>query len=415
MSASTPTRCRRLLAAWALAAAVAGLAAPVRAETGLREVLERVWERAVQARVAEARQAEADAGRVGAESLIAGAPVLGLSQRDDRLNRNRGLREQELGISVPLWLPGQRSAQRALAARDAEDGEATITATRLALAGELRNAAWAYAGARAEAELARERLALAEQLEAGVARREAAGDLARTDLLLAREDTLAARGALAAALGRERQAQERYRLLTGLEELPARMEETAAPATTMAALDAAAPHPRVRLAEAAAERARAGLRVARESRRDAPELSLGVQQSREDFASAGRNTLRLGLSIPFATEGRNAPRIAAANSALIRAEAESRQVLAEVAAAQREALAMLDNAELADAAARERSALAAERLRLLLRAFELGELSLAELMRARGGANAARLEAVQARIALAAARANMNQAKGLLP
>jgi outer membrane protein TolC len=155
--------------------------------------------------------------------------------------------------------------------------------------------------------------------------------------------------------------------------------------------------------------------VARESRREAPELSVGVQQSRDDFASASRNSLRIGLTIPFATEGRNAPRIAAANSTLIRAEAEARQTIAELDGGQREALAALDNAELAAAAAQERSALAAERLQLMQRAFDLGELSLVELMRVRSAANAARLESTQARIALSAAKANMNQAKGILP
>lgn len=391
-------------------AAIVLLTAPAVAAPSLRDVLDRVWERATQARVAEARRAEADAGRIGAESLMAGAPALSLAQRDDRFNQNRGVREQEVGISVPLWLPGQRSAQLAFAARDAEDSEAAVTATRLALAGELRSVIWLYAGARAEAELVRERLVLAEQLEASVAKREAAGDLARTDLLLAREETLAARGAMAAARTRERQAQERYRLLTGLDELPARIEEPLALAALMPAT-----HPRQRLAEAAAERARAGMQVARESRREAPELSVGVQQSRDDFASASRNSLRIGLTIPFATEGRNAPRIAAANSALIRAEAEARQTIAELDGGQREALAALDNAELAAAAAQERSALAAERLQLMQRAFDLGELSLVELMRVRSAANAARLESTQARIALSAAKANMNQAKGILP
>lgn len=410
MTSIRPIRLIRHLRQYLAGAAIALLTVPAVAAPSLRDVLDRVWERATQARVAEARRAEADAGRIGAESLMAGAPALSLAQRDDRFNQNRGVREQEVGISVPLWLPGQRSAQLAFAARDAEDSEAAVTATRLALAGELRSVIWLYAGARAEAELVRERLVLAEQLEASVAKREAAGDLARTDLLLAREETLAARGAMAAARTRERQAQERYRLLTGLDELPARIEEPLALAALMPAT-----HPRQRLAEAAAERARAGMQVARESRREAPELSVGVQQSRDDFASASRNSLRIGLTIPFATEGRNAPRIAAANSALIRAEAEARQTIAELDGGQREALAALDNAELAAAAAQERSALAAERLQLMQRAFDLGELSLVELMRVRSAANAARLESTQARIALSAAKANMNQAKGILP
>lgn len=379
----------------------------VLAVSGLREALDRAWERAVQARVAESRRGEAEASRVAAESLFPAPPTIGIAQRDDRRQRNQGLRERELELAMPLWLPGQRDARQALAGRETEDGEALLAATRLALAGELRAAVWAHAGAQAEVELLRERLALAVQLESDVSRREAAGDLARTDLLLAREETLAARGALATAQGRERQAWEQYRLLTGLEQVPAVIEESPVAATAV--------HPRQALAQAAAERARAEMQLARESRRDAPELSLGWQQSREDFAAADRNSLRIGLRIPFSSVGRNAPRIAAANSGLIRAEAEYRQTEAELVASLRNAEAALDSAAQTDAAAQARTALASERLRHLQRAFDLGELSLAELVRTRSAANEARLDASRARIAHAAARAQMNQAKGILP
>lgn len=407
MQNKRPPRWQGMLFAGLIAAL---LTPPAWAEPSLRDLLDRVWERATQARVAESRVAEAEAGKRGPDSLIAGAPALNISRRNDRFNQDRGLLEQELGIAIPLWLPGQRGTEQALATRASTESEAALAATRLALAGELRGRIWDYAGARAEAELMRERLALAEQLEASVAKREASGDLARSDLLLAREETLAARAAMAAARTRERLAQERYRLLTGLEHLPTRLEETGSSAAQVPS-----DHPRLQLAEAATERARAGLQAARDSSRDAPQLSLGVKQSRDDHAAPSRNSLGIGLTIPFATEGRNAPRIAAANSALIRAEAEQRQTLAEVEGGLRDATAMLENATIAAAAARERAAIAAERQQLMQRAFDLGELSLLDLMRVRSAANEARLDAIQAGIALASANAHMNQAKGIVP
>lgn len=383
-------------------------AASVGAAATLTEALDRAWERAVPARLTEAQRATAEASRTVADSLFPDAPSIGIAQRDDRFNRHRGVRERELELALPLWLPGQREARRMLAEREETDSDAAAVAARLALAGELRTAVWALTGARAEMEIARERVQLAERLEAEAARREAAGDLSRTDLLLAQEELLAAQAARAEMGSRERQALARYRLLTGSDVLPVRIEEEIrAPAGL--------PHPRLRLAEASAERARAEMQLARASRRDAPELAIGWQQSREDFAARENNSVRFGIRIPFATEVRNAPRIAAANGSLIRAEAEYRQALAELEMEQREATAQLDNAQLAMDAAAQRATLAGERLRHLERAFGLGELSLGELVRVRSGANEARLEATRTRLAHAAARARLNQAQGILP
>jgi len=120
------------------------------ADTTLREALDKAWERAVQALVAESRNAEADASRVVANSWFADPPSIGLSEKNDRFNSNRGVRERELDLSLPLWLPGQRAARETFASRDAADAEAGLAAARLALAGDLRSAVWNLAAVRAE-------------------------------------------------------------------------------------------------------------------------------------------------------------------------------------------------------------------------------------------------------------------------
>lgn len=380
---------------------------PAWAAGTLREALDRAWERAAQGRIAESRGLMAEASHASARSWFPDAPSVEFSHRDDRLNENLGLREREVDLNLPLWLPGQRAAKRHLAEKETMDSQAAIADARLALAGKLRELVWSYAAARAEAELANERLETARRLEADVARRMKAGDLARTDLLMAREETLAASNAMSEARTRERQAQIRYRTLTGLDALPDRVEEEVARADR--------PHPRQLMAEAAAVRARAELVLMRESRRDAPELIIGWQQSRDAQSQPDNNSLRLGLRLPFATDGRNAPRMAQASAGLIQAEAEGRRILDEIEADQREAEALLENAEATNSTAGERVATATERLRLLQKAFDLGELSLSEMMRARGNASQARLEAASAQVAIAAAKARVNQSRGVLP
>ncbi len=378
------------------------------ADPTLREALDRAWERATQVRVAEARRGEAEASQAIADSWLPEPPSIGLAEKNDRLNKNNGIREREVELALPLWLPGQRDARQAFATKDAADAEAAVAAARLTIAGDLRTTIWNVATARSEQEIARERLTTAQKLEAEIARREKAGDLARTDLLLTKEETLAAKNALTEAGTRERQAWERYRVLTGLDRLPTLIEEAVAPSTTVA-------HPRLRLAQAAVERAHAEMQVAREDRRNPPELSIGMLHTRDTFAGPENNTVRIGIRIPFASEARNAPKVAAANSGLIRAEAEYRQVVAEVDSEQREAQAALDNAEAIYQAAQARAGLASERQALQEKAFALGELGLAEFMRVRAAANEARLELLRATHALAAARARINQARGILP
>jgi outer membrane protein TolC len=66
-------------------------------------------------------------------------------------------------------------------------------------------------------------------------------------------------------------------------------------------------------------------------------------------------------------------------------------------------------------AAASRAALAGERLALEKKAFSLGELDLAEFIRVRASASEARLDLVRAENSLNAARARLNQSKGILP
>lgn len=384
------------------------ISAPAWADTTLREALDKAWERAVQARVAESRRAEADASRTVANSWFPEPPSIGLSEKSGRFDSNRGAREREIELALPLWLPGQRAAREAFAARDAADAEAALAAARLALAGELRSAVWSLAAAKSEVDIAAERLATAETLEADVMRRQKAGDLARTDLLLAQEETLAAKAALAEVRTRERQALGRLRVLTGLDSMPSAIEEAEPPAT-------AGSHPRLAFAQAAVERARADVQVTREDRRNPPELFIGVAQTRDDFSVPSYNSVRLGIRVPFGTEARNAPKLAVTNSTLIKAEADLRQTMAEIETEQSAAQAALGNAQAAYQATQLRAALADERLSLQKKAFSLGELGLSEFMRIRAAANESRLELLRAQYALGAARAQLNQAKGILP
>jgi cobalt-zinc-cadmium efflux system outer membrane protein len=128
-----------------------------------------------------------------------------------------------------------------------------------------------------------------------------------------------------------------------------------------------------------------------------------------------RDSVKLGVRLPFGADVRNAPRLAEANARLIQAEAELRQTTVEVESEQHEALRALAGAEAALSASSSRAALANERLALQEKAFSLGELDLAEFIRIRASASKTRLDLIRAEKAMNAARARLNQSKGILP
>lgn len=374
----------------------------------LREVFERSWANSPSGRTVTAKQAEVAANLRAADAFIAGAPQVGLSQRTDRWTTDQGMEEGEIGISVPLWLPGQRAARQGVAATGEQENQSSTTAARLALAGELRTLLWTVYLAQAEAGIAAERLKTAEKLEADVARRVKVGEMARTDLLLARQETASARAASAAVQSRLVGALQRYQVLTGNAVLPDDPNEPIGPVSS-------ALHPRLVASRAVVDSARARLKLAQGSRRDAPSLGLQYRQERDEFGGASRSSVALGLTLPLATEARNAPLLASATTIVVQAEAELQRLQAELVAAEREAEALLEATRLGADLALDRERAAAERLSLMRRSFDLGETALVELIRAQSQATEASIDLARSRIQLSAAHANLNQARGITP
>lgn len=375
----------------------------------LHEALEKAWLRHPQGQALGAAGAEIQARRAAAESLTPTPPSLSMSQRGDQFNANRGQREWEAEIGLPLWLPGERQARRQLADTSAAENTASLDARRLALAGELREALWSWRLAASEAQLARERLDSAETLENGVRRRVAAGDLAPLDLNLARHETLAARAAL---LERETRAAETLRLwraLTGDGEPPLE-EEDVSPSS--AQLDA---HPSLRAAQSGIALAQARLALARETPRGNPELALFTRSERGSADAAYVDSIGVRLRLPLATEARNQPILAAANRELIRAESEAAQALVRLELDIERARQNLAAAHSLFDLANGQHELARENLSWMQKAFDLGETSLFNLLKSRAAHLEGELARAQRRIGVALAKARLNQAQGVLP
>jgi cobalt-zinc-cadmium efflux system outer membrane protein len=384
---------------------------PAAAPRSLPDALALAWARSPAGQALPARTEQAQAAAALARTLSAGAPRIGLSTLDDRLNRRTGRRELEAELGVPLWLPGQRGAQQSVAQAQLQGLEDDTLARRLQLAGELREAWWTLALAREDLALQRSRLASARALQADVERRQRAGELARTDANVAAAESQGAEAALADALLLERLAADRLRALTGV---PA----PAVPFTgegPVAEAERPALHPRLAAAAAAVRLAQARLELVERSTRETPEVALRLRRERADAGEPYATAVGLRLTVPLASAPRRLRDSAEVRAELLEAQAGEVQLQAQLALEQDAARRERDTVDTKAALAARRAALTADTLALMNKSFSLGESDLPTLLRARAAAFDAQAELRRLEVARHAADSRLRQALGVLP
>lgn len=385
------------------------LALPACGETPLAGAFAQAWKRQPAAAALGERRQAAAARIAAADALTAAPPALELLARSDRFNRNLGAEEYEVGVALPVWLPGERGGARAVAEAEAEALAGRSLALGLRFAQVVRDAWWAWQAARDEALLAEGRQLAARRLRDDVVRRVTAGDLARADLNQAE-------GALELALAQQAEAGAaeavaRYRLenLTGAPVVVADLQAEPEPR------EEAAAHPLLRDLQAQADVARRSAELARVQSRANPELAVSTRQDRGSAGTAFEQSWALALRLPFGGGPRHDARVATANAEAIEAgmaaERESERLVRE-ATATRELVAA---ARIRLAAAERRARLAVENRGYYDKSFRFGETDLPTRLRIETEAFEAERALGRARIALAQGISQWRQALGLLP
>lgn len=393
-------------------------------ETALARSFADAWQRQPAAAGLVERDRAAAARRSAADAWTAAPASVELSTRSDRFNRRHGARENEIGLVLPLWLPGERSGSQALAEAEAAATAGRGEALRLRLAQVVRETWWAWQGARNEVALAGERVAAATRLRDDVARRFAAGDLSRADLNQA--DGALAQGLVLQAEAQSAELGLRHRLESLSGKAPAEGEvqaepEPALPANELAEKSAGKPaqdpaaHPALRELAARGEVARREVDLARAQGRANPELMLSTRTDRAAYGEPNEQTWALAVRIPFSAGPRQDARVATANAEAIEAGVElerERERLGREAAAVRQ---QVGAARQQLAAAEQRARLARENRGFYEKSFRLGETDLPTRLRIDSEAFEAERALGRARIALAQGISQLRQSLGLLP
>ena len=370
--------------------------------------------------------------------------MLEVGWRTDQLNRNAGARESELGLALPLWLPGQRLASAQQAAAAAAVAEASASAQRLQLAQTLLEAA---------ATVQQQRLALAQQaaevealqrLAADMQRLLAAGERARTDSLAAQAELLQAQALLQQARSELQNAELQWQGLTGLSAIPALETLRAQAGAGMAAVESAArtgapasaeagavapaaaasafetaptlaQHPLLREAAARSQWAQRQLALVERSRRAAPELQTRWVQQVEARGAAATQSLGLSLRIPLHSPAQHTPQLFAAQGAYAQAQARQQELERQLQAQWAQQHAALAGLQPQIAHAAERAGQLRERAALIEKSFRSGETALADWLRTRAAASEAESALQALRLQQQIAQARLQLSLGNLP
>ena len=342
----------------------------------LSELLTITLERHPQAGVLAARSASVEAESRYAKRWLPDTTSLTAFHMSDKVFDDIGAYENEVALSFPLWLPGEKNAQSNLgdflsASRVSDEAE-----FRWRVSGQLRQQLWELKLAARQWELAVEQ----EQRLAGVLAQVTlfaeAGELSRADQLATMEELAIWKGETMLLEARYMDAIRSYRSFTGLETIPAVIDETPSEIQEIGQ-----DHPAMRQAMDHLAESSAATEVIRERSNIRPSVDVFWRGFSGDERSPDVNALGIGFAVPLGNSPRREPEVARAYEVVAGANAdllETRRALElqlhEASHVLHTTRERLENSETIVKAATERHEL--DKL-----AFDLGEFSTSEWLR----------------------------------
>lgn len=375
----------------------------------LHEVLQQVVAIHPQQSLLAAHQHMVQARRTMASSWLPQAPSVGFSHQNDALMSNRDEREWQAQMQIPIWLPGQRQARNQVA-NLADDSLSQDRAGLQQLAADLlRNAVWDIALRRNEVSLVENRRNTMRSVAEDVQKRFKAGEVARLDVMQAEQETLQAERQRVTAHAELMHAQFRYQQLTGLNEMPARLEE---PLSTR---EDYADSPYWQAAQARLKLAEGQRDLTAIEQRQNPQLTLSTRTIQGGFDYAYNSSMGVAINIPLQSEVHRAPLLANAEQNIGDARTQLETLRRQLENNLHEAEHNLHVSRQELTLIQQQQTIASENASLARKAYRLGELDLNQLLRLQLLAFEAERSLSNQQLQVQWNIAKYNQAVGVLP
>ncbi len=375
----------------------------------LGEILEKTFVRNPMQASLQSRDSLVSARKQVAGAMLPAAPAVSLLHQNDIVGSGRGEREWQATLELPVWMSNQKNNRLKVADASQSSVSASRESLRLQVAGQLREALWDIAMNDELLALAANKLGLANQLQLDVEKRHRAGEMAKTEVMLAQQETLRAEKEKLRAEAEVMHARHRYYLLTGLREIPANYEEKQSSLEDYSQssiwLEAQS---KVGLAETERE-------LAQVESRENMQVLLNMRSTKGAFDNVANDSVGLQLRIPFGTEASAAPIKAAAEQVVGSALSERETLKLALETAMHEAEHNLGVSRTELALASKQYEIAKESARLAEKSFRLGESDLVSLLRVQAQSFEAERAFATRKIQVQWDTARYNQAVGVLP
>jgi outer membrane protein, heavy metal efflux system len=344
-----------------------------------------------------------------ASALLPQAPAVVVGHQNDSFASNRGEREWQADLELPIWMPNQRNHRYKVADATLANVNASAESLKLAVAGMLREAMWEVAYNDNTTLLTESQLNLAKRLHLDIEKRFHAGELAKSDVYLAQQEVLKAEKQKLRANAELMHARYRYQLLTGLQEIPQKYEEQQSHITDYAQspiwLEAIS---KVSLAETE-------LSLAEVESRENPQILLNMRRIQGGFDFTHNDSMGIKIRIPFGSDVRTAPIKAMAASEVGNAMSQRETIRMQLEQSMHEAEHNLTVSRAELDLAKQQYDIAKQSLSLTQKAFQLGETDVVNLLRVQAQSFESERAYSSRQIQLKWDIARYNQAVGVLP
>lgn len=375
----------------------------------LNDVLEKTLARHPMLATLKARDSVVSAKKTVANAMLPAAPAVSVMHQNDAIGSGRGEREWLAELELPVWLPNQRNSRLKVADASQSGVISSRDSLKLHVAGQLREALWDIAMNDNSLALAINKFEVSNRLLHDVEKRYQAGEMAKTDVMLAQQESLLTEKEKLRAEAEVMHARHRYYLLTGLRDIPASFEEQQSELEdySHSALWIEA-QSKVGMAETERD-------LAQIESHENLQVLLNMRSTKGAFDNMSNESVGLKLRIPFGGDARAAPIKAQAELGVGNALSERESLKLALDAALHEAEHTLSVSQAELKIADRQFEIARESARLAQKSFQLGESDLVSLLRVQAQTFEAERDFTTRKIQVQWDIARYNQTVGVLP